>query len=179
MKIHGLLERAQCEMFSGADPTDLLKARIWFRTDTNELKIHDGTTTKVVSMTDDADPTLVKYDHVVGSAADVTNGLATSSDLSVLAPTVSANDTIYVRRSYVASASNIIFTVPVHIMGEGLVAIMQAPRTLFLNGGLSTIERVLILGTLNSAAVGSNFIKVWKDPGGTITSAGSDNLAVI
>lgn len=174
MKIFGQLEKAQLENLT-ADPTGagLIPGRIWYRSDTNEVKYYDGAIVQTISGASAAD--VSSFDAIVGSALDVANGLATHTTLTAAIAAISAGQSILVLPGTVTDNPTV--NKKCHIVGMGAGSILSGNLVFNASADESSCKFLRVTGnvTFDAGADKINFSDFWCANASVITDNGSSN----
>lgn len=115
------------------------------------------------------------YERVVGSATDVTNGVATDSTIAAAITAASAGDSILILNSYTGT-ENITVSKQLNIAGQGKGSFINGTVTFDSSSDKSTFSNVRVAGkvTLDSGADQCFLGNIWSDQT-TVSGAIVDN----
>lgn len=149
--------------------------RIVYISDLTSLKFDDGTNWQTLASNSAADKLAQIYDAVVGTAGQVSSGIATHSTLSSAISAVSAGDTIYMLDTTITE--NISLTKKVYIQGKGNNSVLSGTFTFASGSGKSIVKNIKISDniTINSGVNSVLLSEVYTVSGKLITDNGTAN----
>lgn len=149
--------------------------RIAYITDLTSLKFDDGTAWQTLASNSAADKLAQIYDAVVGTAGQVSLGIATHSTLSAAITAVSAGDTILLLDTTITE--NISLAKKVYIQGKGHNSVLAGTFTFASGASKAIVKNIQITGniTINSGVSNALLSEVFVPAGTVITDNGSAN----
>lgn len=151
---------------------------IWV-TDVGAIKVDTGAAWTTLAANAAADRLLAMYDAVVGSAGQVSSGVATHSSINTAIGALSAGQSMFILAG--TYTENVSLDKQLVIKGEGKGSIISGTWTCTSGSDQSDIQSLKVTDniTFNSGSVGNFMTFVHQATGKTLTDSGTDNYILI
>jgi len=153
--------------------------RVAWITDVGALKVDTGSAWATIATNSAADRLLAMYDAVVGSAGEVSSGVATHSSLTSAIAAVSAGASIFILDGTFTETISI--DKQLYIVGKGKASILDGTVTFTSGSDQSTVKDLRITEdiTFDSGADGNFLIDCFQATSKTVTDNGDNNFVFI
>lgn len=151
---------------------------IWV-SDVGALKVDTGSAWTTLASSTAADRLLAMYDAVVGSAGQVTSGVATHSSINTAIGALSAGQSMFILAG--TFTENVSLDKQLIVRGEGKGTIISGTWTCTTGADQADIQSLKVTDniTFNSGATGIFMTFVHQATGKTLTDNGTDNYILI
>lgn len=178
MKVMGMLEVAQIEAFTnaGKPAASSYAYRVIWISDLSQLYVSDGTNWLAFAPSSSSRLNAL-YQVVIGSAAQVTSGVATHSTWAAGLAAAAANDVVLILPGTWTENATLDVS-GVTIQGAGYGSYLNGTLTVTTNAGASRIFGLHVGDniTYNTGSSSCKMYDIWLAGGKTLTDNGTGNL---
>ncbi len=149
--------------------------RVAWISDVGALKVDTGSAWATVATNSAADRLLAMYDAVVGSAGEVSSGVATHSTITAAIAAVSAGASIFILDGTFTETVSV--NKQLYIVGKGKASVIDGTLTFTSSSDQSHVKDLRVTGaiTFDSGADGNFLVDCFQATGQTVSDQGDFN----